>query len=114
MKQGNTMTPCAHPNGVCAYLKRCADKGLAPRCAYLPLSRPPHPSQFHPIYRHSLISRDVCLGFAGAAPLRAQASPRLAATQRQGLDLCIERKALKQVFIDRMNDLQHLISAILK
>ena len=99
------MSPCAHPNGVCAYLKRCADKGLAPRCAYLPLSRPPHPSQFHPIYRHSLISRDVCLGFAGAAPLRAQASPRLAATRRQGLGLGIERKAIKQAIAYGMDDL---------
>ena len=97
------MSPCAHPNGVCAYLKRCADKRLTPSCTHLPLSRPPHPSPFQPIYRHSLISLDVCLGFAGAAPLRAQASPRLAATRRQGLG--IEGKAIKQAIAYGMDDL---------
>ena len=105
MKQGNTMTPCAHPNSVCAYLKRCADKGLAPRCAHLPLSRPSHPSQFHLISRLPTTSRNVCLGLAGAAPLRAQASPRLAATRRQGLGLGIERKAIKQAIAYGMDDL---------
>jgi len=66
------LKPCAHHEEVCAYQKRCADNGLAHRCAHPLLSCPPRLPLFRPKFAFDCFGGMPSRGSDRAAPSRAR------------------------------------------